>query len=260
MKENTNTRSSIEINNWHVEDVPFVHRELCEQNWPPWLVVPIDSINGRIKVFPQGQLLARNHIEKPVGYTFINRVNWSGKVEELTSWKEIAGVPTTFEKTYTAEGNTLVLMSMNVHQDSRGTGLARKLITKGKDLATELNIKHLIGSFRPNQYGKYKLENTGFTDFTEYCHMKRDDGLPLDQWLRNLIRNGMEMLKEDSEAMKAIFTLEEFYNFQQTYKPQIWFQTAPNIWECGETGQWIINKQKQTATYLESAMWGKINI
>ncbi len=110
---------------------------------------------------------------------------------------------------------------MAIHSDFRGIGVARKLIERAKTLTKELNVDNLIGPFRPNQYGWFKLENPEFSDFEVYCRRKRDDGLPTDEWLRNLSRNGMEIIKVDSEAMKGIFSLDEFYNFRQSYYPQI---------------------------------------
>lgn len=186
-----------EIGNLTFEDVEYIHKHLCIQNWAPWMVVPISSILGRISVFPEGQLLAKNETGNPVGYTFINRINWNGEIQSLKSWKEIAGTPTTFKDTYEPNGNTLVLMSMNVHKDYRGQGIARGLIARVKELSKDLGVNYLIGSFRPNQYGEFKLQNPGFCDFEAYCRKKRKDGLPVDEWLRNLTRNGVEFLSVD---------------------------------------------------------------
>lgn len=258
MEERKRYYLTIEIGNWNENDILCAYNELCVKNWAPWLTVPLDSVEGRLRVFGKGQLLAKDYQGKPIGYTFLNRIDWTGNKDDLRSWKEIAGTPTTFENTYAPEGNTLVLMSMTVHSDFRGMEVAKKLIEGAKTLSKELSVDQLIGSFRPNQYGKFKLQNPGFSDFDAYCRSKRDDGLPVDEWLRNLTRNGMEIMKEDTEAIRGTFSLNGFYNFRQSHHPEIWVETSPNVWECGEVGQWTVDGKTKTAKYSESAVWGQI--
>jgi hypothetical protein len=167
----------------------------------------------------------------------MNRINWDGNQDHLKSWKEIAGTPTTYENTYTDTGNTLVLMSINSHIDYRGQGVVKKLIVQGKTLASDLRIDYLIGSFRPNQYGVFKLNNPGNNiSFEQYCKLTREDGLPEDELLRKLTRNGMQIIKQDTNAMEAIFTIPDFNSFRQTYKPDQWKELTPGIWECAEVG------------------------
>ncbi len=258
MKERKGLMPEITLSNWDSKDVPYVHEELCNKNWAPWLVIPRESVEGRIRVFPGGQLLARNEQGVPVGYAFINRVNWDGSQDHLKSWKDLAGNPTTFEDTYRPDGNTLCLMSINVHRNLRGVGIAQKLIRRATKLSKELKVEYLIGSFRPNQYGKAKLDSSDFLDFETYCSTIRSDGLPVDEWLRNLTRNGMRILKVDSEAMKGKFSLEEFQNFRTSYNPHLWIEIPPNIWECGEVGQWRVDQRARSAVYIENAIWGQI--
>ena len=214
MNERGNQHTTVEVGNWDIQEVPYVYSELCVKNWAPWMVAPMDSIIGRVNVFTEGQLLARNEKKIPIGYAFINQINWNGQNQDLKSWREIAGEPTTFEDTYSPDGNTLVLMSINVHSDFRGIGVARKLIENAKSLANRHDIDFLIGSFRPNQYGAFKIDNPGFSDFEAYCRMVKNDGLPIDEWLRNLTLNGMRIIKEDTEAMIGNFSVDEFNNFR----------------------------------------------
>jgi GNAT superfamily N-acetyltransferase len=186
-----------------------------------------------------------------------------GATTELPSWDEVAGDPTTYENTYNPQGNALTLMSMNVRPDLQSRGLARKLIGSIQQVAQDLNIEHVIGSFRPNEFGKFKQKNPSCS-FEEYCAMTREDGLPVDAWLRNLTRNGMKPLKIDHQAMVVTVPLSEFYEIQTIHKPEMWqivgSQDEIQGVECGEVGAWHVDLGNQSATYIESNIWGTLPI
>lgn len=181
----------------------------------------------------------------------------------MPSWDDVAGDPTTYEKTYNPEGNALTLMSMNVRPDLQSRGLARKLIGSIQQVAKDMQVEHIIGSFRPNEFGKYKHKTPGCS-FEEYCAMTRDDGLPIDSWLRNLTRNGMKPLKIDHRAMVVDVPLADFYEIQMLHKPEMWqivhSQDEIQVVECGEVGNWHVDIGNQKATYIESNIWGTIPI
>ncbi len=153
---------------------------------------------------------------------------------------------------------------MNVHQNYQGLGLATQLVSEIKDTAKNLGVQYLIGSFRPNEYGKYKIKcySQGLIpiDFSDYCEMKRNDSLPIDGWLRSLKRNGMEPLVVDKHAMTVVIDLDEFEQIKKTYKPKVWVQNSLNCWECEEVGEWIIDNDKNKAIYQESNLWGLLSI
>ena len=86
--------------------------------------------------------------------------------------------------------------------------------------------------------------------------MLRPDGLPIDSWLRNLIRNGMKALIVDKKAMTVETSIEEFTKYQSVYNIGKWKEVTPNTWECREVGQWTI--KGNTAIYQECNLWGEI--
>jgi len=249
------------ITSWIPEESKNIFEILEKPNWAPWLAASEQALAGRAKVFPEGQLVLKNVYGLPMASLSTNKINWDGNSETLPCWDEVAGDPTTYENTYKPNGNTIVLMSMNVGSEFQGSGLARKMIEKIKTVAQDLKAEHLIGSFRPNQFGKYKSQSgKEDTDFTEYCMMKREDGLPIDGWLRSLTRNGMQSLTVDKKAMTVIVPIDEFKEYQKTYCLNMWKEIFPNIWECGEVGYWLVNKKKGIAVYRECNLWGALPI
>jgi len=245
------------IKSWTPESASIIHQNLEVHNWAPWLSASESSLIGRSKVFPEGQL----QIELPEGQIVAtvstNRIYWDGHVDSLPNWDTVAGDPTTYEKTYQPEGNALVLMSMNVHSSYQKFGLATALVHQVQKLGKELGIENIIGSFRPNEFGLFKIKH-GPTDFDAYIHMVQKDGSPIDAWIRSLTRNGMKPLKTDVQAMTVFgITPEEFEELQTNYHADMWKQFGEK-WECGEVGQWTVDPETGLATYQESNLWGII--
>lgn len=260
MTENKdNTAQQFTIGSWKQEDTISVYQNLEVPNWAAWLAASTETLAGRAEVFPKGQLIIKSSDGEPLASLSMNLISWNGQNEDLPSWDEVAGEPTTYVNTYDPKGNALVLMSMNVSPEHQGSGYARMLVEKAKSLAQELGVDYLIGSFRPNEYGRYKLANLGKTiSFEEYCNMQREDGWPVDSWLRNLKRNGMQPLKVDHRAMVVKVSVDEFSSYQQLYKPELWVEVLPNVWECGEVGSWKVDEKTGIVTYEESNLWGII--
>lgn len=250
---------NITTDNWTVKDAEVIYELLEKPNWAPWLAASKDSLVGRSLVFPQGQLVLKGVDDTPLASLSTNQIFWNGQLETLPTWDEVAGDPTTYAHTYKSKGNTLVLMSMNVHPEYKGIGLARTLTEEIKKVASKLNVDYLIGSFRPTQFGKYKSQPDKWSaDFADYCKLLREDKLPIDSWLRNLIRNGMIPLTVDKEAMAVETSIHELWEFMQVYNMSMWNEVMSNVWECGEVGQWTINPKSQKANYRESNLWGTI--
>lgn len=253
------TGSHYIIGNWQQKDVQAIYEELEHPNWAPWLEAKPCSLAGRTVSFPDGQLMIKSIHGKPLASLSMNKIMWDGDMKTLPSWDEVAGEPTTYEKTYVPSGNTLVLMSMSVHHLHTGEGYARKLIEQAKLLAIKLEVNYLIGSFRPNEFGAYKLAHIGKdVDFATYCKLTRQDGLPIDGWLRNLTRNGMRSLIVDSHAMTVSMPIKDFEYYKQTYRPHVWCEINQDVWECGEVGTWKVDYNNGIATYKESNLWGLI--
>ncbi len=150
-------------------------------------------------------------------------------------------------------------MSMNVHPEYQGKGLARIMIEEIQKVARNLGIMYLIGSFRPNHFGKFKSQPGMWnTDFGTYCQTTREDGLPIDGWLRSLVRNGMKPLIVDKKGMMVSASLEDFLIFKQAYNIDMWMEVAENVWECGEVGRWTLHPKENLANYQESNLFGAL--
>lgn len=243
-----------EVRPYKPEDASLIYQELEVPNWAPWLRASPETLTKRAEAFPEGQLAIWTPEGRPIASLSLSRFNYDGDPQALPTWDEIMGDPPTGEHTFVPDGNAIGMMSINVHPEFQGAGLTRVIIDDVKKRAKDLGIKHIMGSFRPSQFGEWTHEHPR-EGFVTYALKERPDNLPLDAWLRALTRNGMRMLRVDDAAMVVPeVPIEEFNNYRETYNPEKWRQIAPHVWRCGETGVWITGEN--SATYIESNVWG----
>ncbi|MEA1926641.1 MAG: GNAT family N-acetyltransferase [Candidatus Auribacterota bacterium] len=250
--------------------------------------------NGKALCFPEFFREIRTETGVIAGYLFATPAFWDGKVKSLMpldyydSWHNYKNkysmlafgaaiiffqslklnrlfrfLLTSFRKKKLRGKNTVVLTALFVSPDFRGQKIPSRLFQSIKAEVKKLGYLWLISPFRPSQYGRYKKE-TGLLHsrkiFNDYCYKQREDGLPVDRWLRSLIRNRMVMLKPEVNSFSLAKPLSRFREFQKRYKPGQWYQPAPGVWECGETQTWYVDEEKGTATSVEPDLWGMLPV
>lgn len=257
-----------------------IYEGLEKPNWAPWLRFDESEIAEHRIVFPEGQITFYDDAGNPSASLDTVRVNWDGNTENLTTWDDVAGTESSYSESHIANGNTIALLSMSIREDKKGEKLATRVIRELRSRFSGSDVEHIIGDFRPSGFGAYKSE-TGKLNFGEYVSELRDDGLPVDPWLRALTRLGVNISKIDKKAMVVEASMQEFTEYQQTYEPEKWWQVQDHndveeliewhnpmeqlenvdeVWECGETGSWYIDRENDRAVYIESNIWGEIPI
>ncbi len=88
-----------ELTSWSESDGPSIYEHLERFNWAPWLAASADTLSGRAKIFPQGQLVLKNEVGIPLASLSTNQIAWNGDPITLPNWDNIAGDPTTYENT-----------------------------------------------------------------------------------------------------------------------------------------------------------------
>lgn len=227
--------------------------------WSPWLAASLESLVGRAEVFPNGQLCIYSKLGL-LATLSVNEIQWDGQSENLPTWDEVAGEPTTYEHTYVPDGNTLCLMSMNVSPLGRGQQLPKLLIKTLIDFAKDSGVEHVIGSFRPSAYSQAVLaaieKGHEPLTFEAYCQTTNGVGEPVDPWLRSLSKNGMKSLTVDHNAMHIPVAQDEF----DALKHPDWHQIiidGEQAWWCGETG-FFYPQTDGSYVYSESNLWGTL--
>lgn len=91
-----------------------------------------------------------------------------------------------------------------VHRDRQGTGLSGQLLAAMRDNAARHGFARLVAPVRPN--GKDDVDEP----MTTYAARVREDGLPVDPWLRVHVRAGGRIEKVAPRSMVVPGTLEEW--------------------------------------------------
>jgi|GEM_PF-2858695 len=250
--------------------------------------------HGKALCFPEFYREIRTEAATVAGYLFATPAFWDGRTESLRgldyydSWHDFkskyhmaafAGAFQIFRlfqltpifrdlfgqfRRKKLEGkNTIVLTALFVRPEFRGEKIPALLFQSIKVEVKKLGYQWLIGPFRPSQYGRYKRESGLLHNhdvFAEYCYKKREDGLPVDGWLRSLTRNGMVMLKPEANSFSISKPLTRFREFKNYHKPGEWYQPAPGVWECGETQTWYVDEDKGVVSSVEPNLWGMIPV
>lgn len=247
------------IESWNKQDIYLIYTQIEKPHWAPWLSFSEKGMKQMSLIFPEGQLVVKDKEDGSIlAYTSTNRINWDGKISTLPTWDEAAGgqvEQANYKNTYTSNGNTLIIMCLTVHSAHQGKYLSAVLIDEIKILARKLKVKHIISPFRPSLYGIYKQQHYD-PGFKAYCRMKREDRLPVDTWLRSLIRNGMKPLTIRDGSLVVEVSITRFHKFKSSYNPNYWKEVTANVWECGEVGQWFVGGKK--AIYKEPELFGKL--
>lgn len=241
--------------------------DIESQLWAPWLAASRESLIGRSKVFSAGQLVAISK-GKVLGTLSLNQIKWDSDVP--TSWNDVAGEPSTYQNTFMEDGDSLVMMSMNCI----APWTHPLLVSAAKSLSKKKNISNIIGSFRPNQFHQFVLEEFRKTWeqsltqqsvqelFERYLNTKDDKGRIKDQWIWILSHKyNMRPFQIDVNAMNVETTLEEFEMYQNQDQSRwimwkkMWDEQGIEIWWCGQTWFWYVNRDKNEAIYRESNVW-----
>ncbi|WP_405069395.1 GNAT family N-acetyltransferase [Kribbella sp. NBC_01510] len=132
-------------------------------------------------------------------------IAWDATVDDLP-----AGFTGSLTRAVTAyeEGvvpNTFVLMAAAVRSDEQGRGHASRVITAVRERAVAGGLDRVIAPVRPTLKSRYPL-----TPIETFMTWTRDDGLPLDPWLRTHARLGATIIAPATVSQTMTGTVAEW--------------------------------------------------
>ncbi|NYE37199.1 GNAT superfamily N-acetyltransferase [Nocardioides cavernae] len=140
--------------------------------------------------------------------------------------------------------NAITAAEIAVEPGRQGTGLSAVMLAALRDNAGRLGYRELLAPVRPN----------GRTDVREpmeaYAFRTRDDGLPVDPWLRVHVRAGGRIDRVARRSMCIPGTLEEWREW--TGLP---FDTTGPVVVPGALVPVLCDAEHGTATYVEPNVW-----
>jgi GNAT superfamily N-acetyltransferase len=250
--------------------------------------------NADAAVFPDFFHELRDAKGRAVGYLRTAPYRWTGDIDSLTTydhlsktlklrrrerfvamakfalWHEWLRAPARFEQharallePLLAQANAVVLLSMVIDPDSRKNRLPTRLLDAAKDSARRLGLRYVAAPFRPSHFGEFKLQQRAANSpalFDTYCRSHNAEGLPVDPWLRNVVRHGARLVKPEPRSLSVTQSIASFETFRREHRPQDWYSPAPEVWECGETATWYIDQVQGSVTSWEPNCWGVFDL
>ena len=119
---------------------------------------------------------------------------WDGVILEATL-DRLAGRP----------GNVVSALEISIRADRRGRGLSELMLAAMRDNAAALGFHSLVAPVRPN--GKHLRPDLSIAD---YAAQRREDGLPVDPWLRVHVRAGGTIVGVSPRAMAIAGSLAQW--------------------------------------------------
>ncbi len=177
---------------------------LTEKVWPEYNL-HADVLNeywsSLYDVFPEFQFVALDG-ERVVAEGHTIPCRWDGSVPGLPdgidgliadafSLREQGGKP-----------NTLCALAVEIPPEHQGRELSRLMLDHMRSLAAEQLFGDLIAPLRPSWKHRYPL-----TAIENYARWTRDDGLPLDPWLRVHRRLGADVLSTHERSLRITGTV-----------------------------------------------------
>jgi hypothetical protein len=128
-----------------------------------------------------------------------------------------------------------------VAPDRRGQGIAADVIRAMGDIGARHELGDLVAPVRPNLKRAYPV-----TPIDHYIRWTRDDGLPLDPWLRVHVRLGGEFLAPAPRSLKITGTVAEWESWTGVHMPESGEYLFPDA-----LAPVVIDRERDLGTYYE---------
>ncbi len=172
-------------------------------------------------------------------------IAWDGTVADLPGGftDSLGRSVTSYEENVVP--NTFVLMAAAVRSDEQGRGHAGRVITAVRDRAVANGLGQVIAPVRPTLKSRYPL-----TPIETFMTWTREDGLPLDPWLRTHVRLGATLLAPAPASQTMTGTVDDWEKWTKMPFPSTGTYTIPD----GLTTL-AIDRDADTGTYVEPNIW-----
>jgi GNAT superfamily N-acetyltransferase len=181
---------TVELCNARPRPADELHR-LVTTGWPEFIFhdSATDAHLGRVReLFGDWELVLLDG-EELVGAGWGVPLCWDGTVDDLPGGytDSLARALAAYDAGKPAD--SFAILAGQVRPDRQREGLAGRLLTELADAAVRTGLHRVICPVRPTHKARYPL-----TPIERYATWTRDDGMPLDPWLRTHVRLGARIL------------------------------------------------------------------
>lgn len=185
---------------------------------------------------PGGRLIALGHTIP---------FEWSGDPDDLPM--RMAEIMDGAVETYHARRtpNALSALAAVVSPDHQGRGLSAQILLSMRSLAREHGLNSLVAPVRPTLKSAYPL-----APFERYVTWRRDDGSPLDPWLRVHHRLGAEFLRVMPQSLLVTGSVSEWEEWTRMAFPESGRYVVP-----GALQPVAIDRKRDVGRYEDPNVW-----
>lgn len=179
---------------------------LSDASWPAFLLHGnITRWNLLFDRFPEYQLLMVDADSTLIAAGHTVPIPWNGAISDLPSSMEDILIRAEEADDHQKAPDALCAMSAMVSADHRGQQLSRKLLGEMRALANRHALSALLAPVRPIWKSRYPL-----IPMARYVEWTREDGSPVDPWIRVHWRLGAEPLCVAPNALTVEASITEW--------------------------------------------------
>jgi hypothetical protein len=205
---------------------------------------------GRVREwFTDQDLILLAGDDVPVATGWGVPLRWSGEIADLPTGYTDSIVRAVDGHEQHVEPDTLVICGAVVRPDLKGKGLAGDVLLALRQLAGEAGWPRVIAPVRPTLKARYPV-----TPIETYISWTRDDGAPLDPWIRTHWRLGARILKAAPESQTMTGTVTEWEGWTGLVFPDSGDFVIPD-----GLALLSIDKVADLGTYVEPNVWMQHN-
>lgn len=225
------------------------HREIVRSVWPEFMRHdPVCNEYWALLFarFPQFQCyLYDDGLDEVQGIGNTIPIAWDGTVEGLPAGVDGVLIEGFQQLERGILPTALSALQAAVAPGRQGQGLSRAIIDGMRDLAVQRGLVDLIAPVRPSMKSRYPL-----TPMEQYVQWQRDDGLPLDPWIRVHRRLDAEILRIAPRSMVITGTVTEWEAWTDLVFPESGPYVVP-----GALNPITIHRQRDEGRYEEPNVW-----
>ena len=170
---------------------------------------------------------------------------WDGTVEDLPGGFTDSLARAVDGREAGVEPNTFVLMAAAVRNDEQGKGHSGRVITAVRDRAVAAGLPQVIAPVRPTMKSRYPL-----IDIADFMTWTREDGLPLDPWVRTHVRLGATILAPAPHSQTMTGSVSDWESWTGLAMPSTGTYVIPDGLTVLE-----IDRTADTGLYREPNIW-----
>ena len=182
-----------------------------EEDWPEEQRAPREKFESRLRLFPDGVLVAAVD-DEIVGVTTSCLTRYDvDRLEGFTSWDVATNDGWITAPGDVAGANAVYVVSTGIKQTFRGLSIFPKLIGAQVELSRRLGLRYCVTGAILEGYGEHCREY-GAIPAGGYAFLARHDGMYLDPLLRKLQRVGFE-IPDRQHVLPEYFASEDAHDW-----------------------------------------------